>query len=114
VAADGVVADAAHRDQPPASADADPPIVVPPYWQRHQRGESVISVDSRRLSSPFIRLVDNTDQPSEQSKGLWAKSAQIDQHVVVRGTAPGIGDYVVWTCKVETLNGGTMVLRKRY
>lgn len=114
VAGDGRSVDEPQTSLPPATADASPQIVVPPYWQRHQRGESLISNDSHRLSNPFIRLVDNTDEPSEQSKGLWAKSAQIDQHVVVRGTAPGIGDYVVWTCKVETLNGGTIILRKRY
>lgn len=80
--------------------------LIPPYWHRHQRGDSLISVDSNRLSNPFIRLVDNTipGEASEQSKGLWAKTAQIDEHVVIRGSAPGIGDYVVWTCKVETLN----------
>jgi len=114
VADEGRSADEPQTSQPPATVDANPHIVVPPYWQRHQRGESLISNDSRRLSNPFIKLVDNTDEPSEQSKGLWAKSAQIDEHVVVRGTAPGIGDYVVWTCKVETLNGGTIILRKRY
>jgi hypothetical protein len=86
------------------NTDIESPIVVPPYWHTHQRGDSLITIDSNRLSNPFIRLVDNTDQTSEQSKGLWAKSAQIGEYVVIRGTAPGIGDYVVWTCKAETLN----------
>lgn len=95
------VATEQHRQQ---STNIGSPVVVPPYWQTHQRGESLISIDSNRLSNPFIRLVDNTEQASEQSKGLWAKSAQIAEYVVIRGAAPGIGDYVVWTCKVETLN----------
>ena len=104
--------------------------VVPPYWQRHLRDDSVVSIASNTLGNPFIRLVDNTEEGSEQSKALWAKSAEIDDHVVVRGTAPGIGDYVVWNCKIETLNvssaltahfslatdvakGGVMTLNKR-
>lgn len=81
-----------------AAADGQ---VVPPYWQRHLRDDSVVSVVG---NNPFIKLVDNTEEGSEQSKALWAKSAEIDDHVVVRGTAPGIGDYVVWNCKIETLN----------
>jgi hypothetical protein len=75
--------------------------VVPPYWQRHLRDDSLVG---NSLDNPFIKLVDNTEEGSEQSKALWAKSAEIDGHVVVRGTAPGIGDYVVWNCKIETLN----------
>src|SRR5579871_3717960 len=84
-------------------ADADGQ-VIPPYWRRHQHNDSLVSITSNTLSNPFIKLVDNTEEGSEQSKALWAKSAEIDDHVVIRGTAPGIGDYVVWNCKIETLN----------
>lgn len=87
-----------------ANAAAEPAILVPPYWLRHQRGDSLLSTRSNRSSNPFIRLVDNTDDASESSKGLWAKSAQIGEHVVIRGTAPGIGDYIVWTCTIDLLN----------
>jgi hypothetical protein len=51
-----------------------------------------------------ISLEDHTDDGSEQSKGLWAKSVTIDDYVVVSGTAPGLGAYVVWNCTVETLD----------
>jgi hypothetical protein len=34
--------------------------------------------------------------------GLWAQSIAIDDYVVVRGTT-GIGAYVVWNCRINTL-----------
>lgn len=83
---------------------ADGQVTPPPYWRRHHHDDSRVSITSNTLSNPFIKLVDNTEEGSEHSKALWAKSAEIDDHVVVRGTAPGIGDYVVWNCKIETLN----------
>jgi len=86
------------------SSHTDDGQTVPPYWQRHPLDDSLVGVSSNRLSNPFIKLVDNTEEGSEQSKALWAKSAEIHDYIVVRGTAPGIGDYVVWNCKVETLN----------
>jgi len=61
-----------------------------------------------------IGLEDHTDEGSEQCKVLWAKSVTIDDYVVVGGTAPGLGSYVVWNCTVETLDGGPMKIRKRY
>ena len=51
-----------------------------------------------------IRLEDHTDAGSEQCKALWAKHVTIDDYVIVSGTAPGLGSYVVWNCTVETLN----------
>ncbi|KAF2875005.1 Phox homologous domain-containing protein, partial [Massariosphaeria phaeospora] len=44
----------------------------------------------------------------------WAKQVTIDDYVVVSGTAPGLGAYVVWNCTVETLDGGPMKIIKRY
>ncbi|KAH6638156.1 PX domain-containing protein [Boeremia exigua] len=102
----------------PATARPERNSVVPPYWQRHER-------DSNRLSSytsdagARIVLEDHTDEGSEQCKVLWAKHVSIDDYVVVSGTAPGLGayapgQYVVWNCTVETLDGGPMKIRKRY
>jgi len=51
-----------------------------------------------------ISLEDHTDEASEQCRVLWAKSVTIDDYVVVSGTAPGLGAYVVWNCTVETLD----------
>jgi hypothetical protein len=65
--------------------------VVPPYWQDNGR------------PTP-ISLEDHTDDGSEQCKALWAKGVTIDDYVVVSGTAPGLGAYVVWNCTVETLD----------
>lgn len=51
-----------------------------------------------------IGLEDHTDESSEQCKALWAKGVTIDDYVVVSGTAPGLGAYVVYNCTVETLD----------
>lgn len=79
----------------------------PPYWQTDPHTESR-SARNHRLSSSLkakqIRLEDHTDEDSEQWRALWAKSARIDDYVVVSGTAPGIGSYVVFNCVVETAN----------
>jgi hypothetical protein len=51
-----------------------------------------------------ISLEDHTAEGSEQCRVLWAKGVTIDDYVVVSGTAPGLGAYVVWNCTVETLD----------
>jgi hypothetical protein len=75
--------------------------IVPPYW-RHYRAvsrASQISVDG----PPAITLEDHTEDPdSDTSRGLWARSVTIDDHVVVQGEN-GVGAYVVWNCKIQTL-----------
>ncbi|KAH8725356.1 Phox homologous domain-containing protein [Phaeosphaeriaceae sp. PMI808] len=89
--------------------------VVPPYWQRHQRQPSRMSSHSTDNGQPTpISLEDHTDEGSDQCRVLWAKGVTIDDHVVITGTAPGLGAYVVWNCTVETLDGGPMKIRKRY
>lgn len=76
--------------------------VVPPYWQRHERGASRASQSS--LGGPMITLEDHTADPeSETSRGLWAQSVSIEDHVVVQGKT-GVGAYVVWNCKIQTLD----------
>ena len=57
-----------------------------------------------RLHTSLITLEDHTEDPtSETTKGLWAKSVTIDDYIIVKGTS-GIGAYVVWTCKIGTLD----------
>ncbi|KAL2854244.1 Phox homologous domain-containing protein [Aspergillus pseudoustus] len=86
--------------------------IVPPYWshQRNASRTSQISVDG----GPAITLEDHTEDPdSETSRGLWAKSVTIDDHVVVQGKT-GIGAYVVWNCRIRTLEGAIITVRMRY
>jgi PX domain len=105
--------------------------VVPPYW-RHQRAASRASFASVASSKPAITLEDHSEDPDASStRGLWAKDVTIDDYAVVSGKT-GIGAYVVWMCRVQTLDvrtlpnkrgkkeltyrrqGGPMVIRMRY
>ncbi|OJJ63130.1 hypothetical protein ASPSYDRAFT_55802 [Aspergillus sydowii CBS 593.65] len=100
--------------QSPRRSPKERPVsgVVPPYWAHHRNASraSQISIDG----GPAITLEDHTEDPnSETSRGLWAKSVTIDDHVVVRGMT-GIGAYVVWNCKIRTLEGGIIPVRMRY
>jgi hypothetical protein len=98
-----------HLDTNTKQPQKDRPIsgVVPPYW-RHQRALSraslASSVDTYRSSKPAITLEDHTADPNATTtRGLWARSVTIDDHVVVSGKT-GIGAYVVWMCNVQTLD----------
>ncbi|OJJ46076.1 hypothetical protein ASPZODRAFT_133054 [Penicilliopsis zonata CBS 506.65] len=86
--------------------------VVPPYW-RHYRDTSRTSQIS--LEGPHtITLEDHTEDPNcHVSRGLWAKSVTIDDYCVVEGKT-GVGSYVVWNCKIQTLDGGPIFVRMRY
>ena len=84
----------------------------PPYWT-HTRSLSCLSQTSLD-NPPPITLQDHTEIDSPSSSGLWAKAVSIDDYVVIRGNPTAIGAYVVWNCKVQTLDGGPMVIRKRY
>lgn len=109
--------------------------IVPPYWSGHKRRDSVGSDASLEHDRPApIRLEDHTVEGSDQNRALWAKHVTIDDYVIVSGNVPGMGDYVVWNCTVQTLDvcfislcsglkcavvlilrqGGPMKIRKRY
>ena len=75
--------------------------LVPPYWQ-HRRHESYTSLEQKK--PPPITLEDHIEEPSEESFSLWAKGVSVDSYVIVSGNLSGVGDYVVWNCKVETLD----------
>ncbi|TVY68757.1 PX domain-containing protein [Lachnellula suecica] len=99
-----------------APQDNDSPVtspVSPPYWvQGHQRSFSQISVES--VPKGGITLQDNTDGEDAKNKACWAKSVQIEDHVIINDNRTRIGAFVVWNINVETLQGGTMRVRKRY
>jgi hypothetical protein len=76
--------------------------VSPPYWQ-HQRSVSQASVDSTARPPP-ISLEDHTDAHCDTSGALWAKDIIIEDYVIVTGGSTGVGAYVVWNCKVQTLD----------
>jgi hypothetical protein len=89
--------------------------IVPPYWQarehehehEHERSASRLSCHSENgAHPPPIRLEDHTDAGSEQCKALWARHVTIDDYVIISGSAPALGAYVVWNCTVDTLDVG--------
>lgn len=61
-----------------------------------------------------ITLEDHTEQDEGSKSPLWAKVVSVDSHVIISGNFKGVGDYVVWIFRVETLEGGSMLIRKRY
>jgi len=75
--------------------------MVPPYWS-HRRYESYASVENTR--PPPITLEDHTEGFSEQSDSVWAKRVLIEDYVLVAGSVPNVGKFVVYTCKIETLD----------
>lgn len=83
----------------------DHQILVPPYWQ-HRRFESYNSV--KLLKSSPITLEDHTENTSECGSPLWAKRVLVDDHVVISGNLPSVGDYIVWNCKIDTLDVGLL------
>ena len=95
-----------HNSHPPEPEEIDDganssPSLIPPYWS-HQRYESYSSVQNAK--PPPITLEDHTEEPSEHSGAVWAEGVTIDDHVLVSGTVPNVGNFVVWNCKIETLD----------
>ena len=80
--------------------------VVPPYWVQHSRHTSRASVISNGGRPPPIRLEDNSVEPDldAASSPLWARAVAVNEHAVVSGSVKGVGDYVVWICRVQTLD----------
>jgi len=91
-------------EAPSSNNDESIAPLSPPYWQLRRRGDSTRSDVSQKRRSGPIRLEDNTEEASEHSKACWARSARIDDYLIISGAAPGLGSYVVWNCTVETLN----------
>jgi hypothetical protein len=74
--------------------------IVPPYWKDHGTDSNSTS---ENLPPTLITLEDHTEEPSDKSTALWAKSVTIQDYVVVSGSRTGVGAYVVWNCTVDTL-----------
>jgi hypothetical protein len=84
-----------------STSEAQSAVIVPPYWKHHRNVSEALS-DIQR--PPPIALEDHTEAHSETSSALWAKGVTIEDYVVVKGSKTGVGAYVVWTCKVQTLD----------
>lgn len=104
---------------PPAVEDskleAPSYLTSPPYWLRDRSTTQSTTLSLER--PPPITLKDNTDEdddPAHAHQQLWARSITIDDYVIIKGSNAAIGAYVVWICKVETLDGSPMIVRKRY
>ncbi|KAI9040160.1 uncharacterized protein KD926_008483 [Aspergillus affinis] len=109
------------RSNPPHASPKDRPVsgIVPPYWTHSRNASRASQASLDRF--PAITLEDHTEDPnSETSRGLWARSVSVNDHVVVQGKT-GIGSYVVWNCTIQTLEivnlhwqGGPITIRMRY
>ena len=85
--------------------------LIPPHWL-HRRHESYASVIDNKPTP--ILLLDHTESSSDHHGAVWAKAIYIEDYVIVSGSVSKVGSFVVWHCKIETLDGGSMILRKRY
>ena len=92
-------------DHDVATGKPRPEPLVPPYWQHRRQVShaSVVSNASHTGKPPPIILEDHTEELEGQTSPLWAKAVQIENNVIVSGNITGVGDYVVWICKVFTL-----------
>jgi hypothetical protein len=95
--------DTAQQDR---SSETQPEVQVPLYWQ-HRRLESYASVNIER-PSPII-LEDHTERTPGRTSPSWAKEVVVDGYVVISGKLPSLGDYIVWNCKINTLDVGVLV-----
>jgi hypothetical protein len=90
---------------PTNSATLSP--LSPVYWPTEEvSGPGRPRAESGSSVGPQIRLLDHTDEDSEQFRACWARSAQIPDWIVV-GASSGfrsIGSYVVFNCVIETVN----------
>ena len=103
-------ASVAASDAPQRAEPASQPSqVAPPYWQ-HERSISNVSQISVDRPRP-ITLRDRTGSLSSTNGALWAKSISIEDYVIVSGNLTGIGAYVVWTCKVQTLDVSSIIVQ---
>lgn len=49
-----------------------------------------------------IQLIDRTQNPDENSAGVWAKNVHIDDHSLIQGSSKA-GAYVIWIIRIEIL-----------
>jgi len=86
-----------------------PTSVVPPYWQqmRHNSRASIASFAGQgiTLEDNSDRYEDYNDETASGPKSpLWARQIDIAEFVKIEGDIKGVGGYVVWLVRVETLD----------
>lgn len=93
-------------------------VTSPPYWLMngtgHRRSISNMSAESVVPIGAITMRDNEASGRDERNKACWAKSVSITDHVIVNGSATNIGAFVVWTIRVETLQGSFMNICKRY
>lgn len=80
--------------------------LVPPYWS-HRRHESYGSVGNTKPTP--ITLEDHTGEQFPESHSAWARGVTIDDYVLVAGSVPNVGNFIVWNCRIETIDVSTIV-----
>ncbi|TGZ83909.1 PX-domain-containing protein [Ascodesmis nigricans] len=75
---------------------------------------SIISGELSYADPCPISLEDHTVAPTENSPGLWARSARVVDYAIVSGSRTRAGAYVIWSCAIETFEGASFTVRKRY
>lgn len=98
--------DTANGEVGDEAVDSSNPL-VPPHWS-HRRYESYCSVGNTK--PPPITLEDHTEEPSLVSNSAWARGVTIDDHVIVTGSVPNVGKFVVWNCRIDTLDVSEILL----
>lgn len=83
------------------AADSSKTSLIPPYWS-HRRYESYASIENTKPAP--ITLEDHTEDLGEHTASCWAKGVSIDSYVIIDGTVPNVGRFVVWHCKIDTLD----------
>ncbi len=84
-----------------AATESSKTSLIPPYWS-HRRYESYASIENTKPAP--ITLEDHTEGLLEHTGSCWAKGVSIDSYVIVDGTVPNVGGFVVWNCKIDTLD----------
>ena len=85
--------------------------LTPPHWLHHRRESYASIIDER---PPPIVLEDHTEGLLADDDTTWAKAIYIEDYALVSGNLPTVGSFVVWQARIDTVKGGTMVIRKRY
>ena len=75
--------------------------LIPPYWS-HRRYESYASIENPKPAP--ITLEDHTEDLGEHTGSCWARGVSVDSYVIIGGTVPNVGKFVVWNCKIDTLD----------
>lgn len=69
-------------------------------------GQQRLNDDDGTFNPLTIKLIDHTIIPSENSPGIWARSAKVVDYVIVSGSRTRAGAYVAWNCSIETFEVG--------